>query len=93
LSDVLDALRVLQGVIVVLGILIIYRASKGYGRTKQKSLLFLALGFLLVTVGAVSAGLLFELLNFQLIYADIVEAVFEVIGFTLMVYSILGTRD
>jgi hypothetical protein len=93
LSDTLDILRALQVVIVILGVVVIYYASKGYRKTKSDSLLFLALGFMFVTVGAIAAGLLFELLNFSLFYVDTIAAAFQVVGFLLIVYSIIGTRD
>ncbi len=91
--DTLDVLRVLQSVIVVLGIVVIYYASKGYRRTKGKSLLFLALGFMFVTIGAIAAGFLFELLRYDLLTVNTIEATSEVVGISLIVYSIIGTRD
>ena len=73
---------------------IIYFATKSYRKTKSGAMLFLAFGFLFVTVGAIAAGLLFEfLLPGNLESADVVSAACEVIGFTLIVYSIVGTRD
>lgn len=89
----LDILRVLQIAILSLGIVIIYYSQKGYRKTRSKSLLFLALGFLFVTVGAALAGLLFEFLNYDLAIVETVEAAAEVIGFSLIVYSIVGKHD
>ena len=89
-----DLLRVLQAVIVISGVVIIYFASKSFRKTKSGAMLFLALGFVFVTVGAVAAGILFEfLLPGNLQAADAVSAGFEVVGFALIVYSIVGTRD
>jgi len=93
MSDTLNVLRALQVVIVLLSVVVIYYATKGYGKTKSKSMLFLAFGFFFVTIGAISAGLLFEFLNFDLTFVDTVEATCQVVGFLLIVYSILGTRD
>ena len=91
---VIDLLRVLQGIIAVLGIVTIYFASKSYRKTKSGSMLFLALGFLFVTVGAIFAGILYEfLIPNDLLSADVASAGCEVIGFALIVYSIVGTRD
>jgi len=93
-SDALNVLRVLQVVIVLLSLVIIYYATKGYAKTKSKSMIFLALGFFFVTIGAISAGLLYEFfLPGDLQTADVVSAGSEVVGFLLIVYSILGTRD
>jgi hypothetical protein len=89
----IDVLRVLQGTIVILGLIIIYYAAKGYRKAKNKSLLFLAFGFLFVTIGAIVAGLIFEFLDPQdFLLVDEVEAVCEVVGFVLIVYSIVGVK-
>ena len=91
---VLDALRLLQALIVILGFVIIYFASKSFRKTKSSAMLYLALGFLFVTIGAVAAGILFEfLLPGDLQVADAVSAASEVVGFALIVYSIVGTSD
>jgi hypothetical protein len=93
MSITLDFLRIFQVAIVLLGIVVVYYASKGYRKTKSKSLLFLALGFVFVTIGAVTAGLLFEFLSYNLTVVETIEAGFEVVGFSLIVYSIIGTKD
>lgn len=89
----LDILRVFQIVILFLGIIVVYYSQKGYRKTKSKSLLFLAVGFLFVTIGAALAGLLFEFLNYDLTVVETIEAGAEVIGFSMIVYSIVGTKD
>jgi len=80
-------------VILFLGIIVVYYSQKGYRKTKSKSLLFLAVGFLFVTIGAALAGLLFEFLNYDLTVVETIEAGAEVIGFSMIVYSIVGTKD
>jgi hypothetical protein len=89
----LDLLRVFQVAILLLGVVVVYYSQKGYRKTKSKSLLFLALGFVFVTIGAALAGLLFEFLNYDLIAAEAIEAFAEMVGFSLIVYSIVGTKD
>ncbi len=89
----IDLLRVFQGAIVILGTVIVYFSSKSYQRTKSKSMLLLALGFVFVTAGAVAAGILFELLNFDIVAVETVQAASQTVGFILIVYSILGTKD
>lgn len=91
--DILDVLRVLQVAILILGLVVVYYASKGYRKTKSKSLLFLALGFVFVAIGAAIAGLLFEYLHYDLTTVAAIEAGAEVIGFSFIVYSIVGSRD
>ena len=89
----IDYLRFFQAIIVVLGIVIVYFAVRGYRKTKSKSLLFLALGFLIVTVGAVAAGVLFELLNYDIVTVEAIQAATTVVGFLVIVYSIVGKKD
>ncbi|HZW56594.1 MAG TPA: hypothetical protein VFF30_09920 [Nitrososphaerales archaeon] len=89
----IDFLRAFQIAIVVLGIIMVYFATKGYRKTKSRSLLYLGLGFLIVTVGAVGAGILFEVLSFDLVTVEAIQAATLVVGFLLILYSIVGKRD
>jgi hypothetical protein len=91
--EAIDYLRTFQAIIVVLGLVIVYFASKGYKKTKSKSLLFLGFGFLFVTVGAVAAGVLFEVLNYDLVTVEAIQAATRVVGFLVIVYSIVGKKD
>ena len=93
MATTLDLLRIFQVAILILGIIVVFYSQKGYRKTKSKSLLFLALGFVFVTIGAALAGLLFEFLNYDLTLVETVEAGAETVGFTLIVYSIVGTKD
>jgi hypothetical protein len=69
---------------------LIYLAVKGYRKTRRKDLVFLALGFALITAGSVAAGILFEFLGFQLVDVEIVESAMIVLGFASLIYSIFG---
>lgn len=90
---IIDLLRIFQSAIVILGSVVIYFSSKSFRRTKSKSMLFLALGFSFVTTGAVVAGILFELLNYDIVAVETVQAISQTFGFILIVYSIIGTKD
>jgi hypothetical protein len=92
-QSVIDVLSALQSVIVILGIIIIYYATRGYRKTNNKSLLFLGLGFFFVTIGALAAGLLYQFLNFDIYEVIAINAASDVIGFVLIVYSIVGMRN
>jgi hypothetical protein len=56
-------------------------------------MLFLAIGFGFVTLGAASAGVLYNLSSSSLEVAIAAQASFQVIGFFAIVYSLKGTRD
>lgn len=83
-------LRFLKLVIVLLGMVLVYLGAKGYRRDRRKEMIFLTLGFALITAGSVAAGVLFEFLGFQLIDVDIVESAMVIIGFASLIYSIYG---
>ncbi|MDV3293791.1 MAG: hypothetical protein LYZ70_05930 [Nitrososphaerales archaeon] len=88
----LDVLRVAQGFVLVFGLVVIFYAARGYQRTKSKSMLLLGIGFAFVSVGAVMAGILFELLNVDLLTVQAGEAIAEAIGFFIIVYSLAVTK-
>ncbi len=83
-------LRLLKLIIVLLGTVLVYLGVKSYSKTKNKEMIFLILGFGLITAGSVAAGILFEFLGYQLIEVEIVESVMVIIGFGSLIYSIFG---
>lgn len=83
-------LRLLKLIIVLLGTVLVYLGFKSYLRTRSGAMVFLVLGFGLITAGSVAAGILFEFLGFQLIDVEIVESVTVIIGFSSLIYSIFG---
>ena len=84
-------LRILKILVVILGSILIYLSSKSYRKTKEKNMLFLAIGFAIMTIGSVLAGLSFELLGLSLRQVSIVETIMIVIGFIMLLYSVYGT--
>jgi hypothetical protein len=93
IAEAIDILRVAQVLIVVLGGVVIYFALKGYSKRKSHAMLFLATGFAFVTVGAVIAGILFELNGADLSVVEAVQAVCQAAGFVIIVYSLTGTKN
>lgn len=88
-----DIFRAIQVAIFIVGIVIVYYSYRGYRRTANKSLLYLSIGFVLIALGSAAAGLLFELLNYDLESVEAIEAGFRLAGFLLIVYSIIGSRS
>lgn len=78
--------------VVILGAVIAYLSLKATRRNGSKSMLFLFLGFLLITVGALSAGILFELLKYSLVEVYTLDSVMMTLGFSAIIYSIYGAR-
>jgi len=91
--DLIDFLRIEQILILVFGGIVIYYATRGYGKSKSKSMLLLAAGFTFVVLGAGLAGILFELLNVDLITVETIQAASQAIGFFVIVYSLAGIKD
>ncbi len=90
--DPLWILRTLKGAILGVGVIILYLALKNYRREHNRAMVFLGLGFGFITVGAVLAGVFFEVLKADLLISDIAEASMTVIGFAFILYSIFGRR-
>ena len=89
----LELLRISQAFILIFGGVVIYYASKSYHRTRSRSMILLAIGFAFVTVGAVLAGALFELMNVDLVTVETIQAASQAVGFFILVYSLAVTKD
>lgn len=76
----------------VLGAFIVYLAYKGYRRNKSQPLLYVALGFALITAGTILEGVLFVLFQIDLRAALAAGTVLTVIGFLSIVYSIYSVK-
>lgn len=74
------------------GMGIIYLAYRGYVRSKMQSMLFLALGFALVTVGSLAQGILYEFFAVPLLEAHATRAALTAPGFLSILYSIYITK-
>ncbi|KAB1196822.1 MULTISPECIES: hypothetical protein [Haloferax] len=74
--------------ILVLGGLITYFSFKAYRRTRSPALRALALGFGIVTFGALLAGAFDILLDINLATGVLIDAVLTLIGFAVITYSL-----
>ena len=75
-----------------LGAFIVYLAYKGYRRNASKPLLYVALGFALITAGTLLEGLMFVILGSDILAAIAIEGVLTVIGFVAILYSIYAVK-
>ena len=92
MSLTLDVLRGAQALVLIFGLVVVYFASKSYRRTKSRSMLMLASGFAITTVGSAVAGLAFEFEG-DLITADALYAVAQAIGFLIILLSLAVVKD
>jgi hypothetical protein len=93
LIDALWLLRGIEGLVLVVGALIAVSSLRAYRRTGATPLALLGAGFVLVTVAAALAGVLFELVTHDLLTAWTVSTGFDAVGFGLILYSILRPGD
>lgn len=76
----------------VLGAFIVYLAYRGYRRSASKPLLYVALGFGLITIGTIAEGLLYVMLSSDLLAAIAAGTAVTVIGFVAIIYSIYSAK-
>lgn len=78
----------LKTITLILGGLITYFALKAYRRTESRALGALALGFGVVTVGALLAGIVDQVLAFDRSGALVLESGLTAVGFGIILYSL-----
>jgi hypothetical protein len=74
--------------ILVLGGLITYFSYKAHKRTGDRSLRALALGFGIITFGALTAGILDAILGVSLAVGVLVDAALTFLGLAVITYSL-----
>lgn len=84
------AVVVLKGVTLVLGGLITYYSFRAYARTRSESLRALTVGFGVVTLGALLAGIADTVLFTDSRAALLVESTFTALGFGFLFYSLFA---
>lgn len=77
----------------LLGGIITYLAFKAYRRTHLDGLKFLALGFGIVTLGALIAGVVDQVLSINGHLALTIESALTMVGFFVITYSLYATRQ
>ncbi|ARS89902.1 DUF7521 family protein [Natrarchaeobaculum aegyptiacum] len=86
--EVAIALAVVKALLLLVGGVITYFSFKAYRRTRQRALGLLALGFGLVTLGFVLAGMLYEILGVSLETGILLESLLVLAGFVVIAYSL-----
>jgi hypothetical protein len=89
--DFLWVLRGIEGFVLVVGGGIAFASLRAFARTRAPALGLLGAGFVLVTVAAALAGILYELVTHDLLTAWVVSAGLDGAGFAVILYSILRT--
>lgn len=90
--DPLTLVRIFEGLGLVVGLIITYFAFRAHRRSKQTSMLILAISFLLLTMGGIAEGVLFEVLNYNILFAQAVRSVIALAGLLGVLYAIFNTK-
>ena len=85
-------LDVAQALILAFGGVVVFYASRAYGRTKSQAMFLLALGFAFVALGAVVAGVMYNLGTSDLGTVITIQAYSQVVGFFIIVYSLARAK-
>jgi hypothetical protein len=72
----------------LLGSLITFLSLKAYRRTGSRSLQSLGIGFGLITVGALLAGVGHQFTSLSLAQSVVIESTLTLLGFAVIVYSL-----
>lgn len=88
-----SAIVVVKTVILLLGTGITYIAYKAYRRTGLSSLRALGIGFGVVTLGALLAGVADQILSVSLGMGVLINSVLVAIGFAIIMYSLYLERE
>jgi len=86
-------LDIAQALVLVFGGVVVYYASRSYGRTKSQAMLLLAIGFACVAIGAVAAGIIFNLNTADLNTPITVQAYSQAVGFLIILVSLVRAKS
>lgn len=81
-------LGILRTLMALLGLAVVFTSLRAYAKTKGRQFLLLAVGFGLLTMGVVLAGLIVNLTELELVTALIVEAAVAIVGLVVILYSV-----
>lgn len=77
-------------IVLGLGLIIATSAYRGYRRYGGPAMLYLAIGFALISVGTAIEGLLFELLELDIFLASAIQTFIAASGMLIILYSLYG---
>ncbi|WP_276274323.1 DUF7521 family protein [Haloarcula litorea] len=79
-------------VTMALGFIIAFQAYRGYRRSNSQSMLYLAIGFAIISFGAIIEGILFDVVGLTFHNAGTVATAIVAIGMLTILYALYG-RD
>jgi TRAP-type C4-dicarboxylate transport system permease small subunit len=85
-------LDVAQALILLFGGVVAYYAGRAYSKTRSQAMLLLGIGFAFVTLGALTAGVLYNLGSVDLMTVITIQAYCQAVGFFVIVYSLAKAK-
>ena len=82
----MDLLRIITFVHIFLGFLLVFFAARAYKRSRYTPMIYLAGGFILITLGDTIIGDSLAFLEQET--RDIVEEIVEISGFVLVIFAV-----
>lgn len=76
--------------VLALGLIIATTAYRGYRRHGSTAMLYLAIGFVLISIGTAIEGLLFELLELDIFLVSAIQSIIAASGMLVILYSLYG---
>jgi hypothetical protein len=73
-----------------LGLLITYQAYRGYRVHGSEPMLYVAIGFLFISIGAVIEGILFDVVGLSIFLAGTIQTAVVAMGMLVVLYSLYG---
>lgn len=80
-------------VTMTLGFVIAYQAYQGYREYGSEPMLYVAVGFLFISFGAVVEGILFDVFGFSIFLAGTVQTSIVAVGMLFVLYSLYGRLE
>lgn len=78
--------------ILLLGGFVTLMSLRAYRRTDDNGLLFLGVGFGIITLGTFLAGVMYNFFDVELADGILIESVLIFVGFAVIAYSLLSRR-
>lgn len=87
-----EPLIVAKIIVILLGLFISYQAYLGYRQHDSGAMLYLAIGFVLISVASGIEGILFELFQVDIFLAGTVQTIIAGLGMLTILYSLYGSH-
>jgi hypothetical protein len=75
-------------IVVALGLFISSQCYRAYKHYHNRAMYFLSIGFFTISIGAVTEGVLYDVVDFSIFSAGMIQTVIVTIGMLFILYSI-----